>query len=303
MKKYGNVISLLLLAVCLLTSAPVSAAPAEKSAKKSAAKSSVTELTWNSFRKDDKLNKAERASEARWTKHESAYRYLQANGNPVKAAKNQIRLITLKGKTYAFNDAGYQIHGWRKIGGNYYYFSFGSGNNGYMLTDTNVDGIALAKSGIAKPSTTRKKKQIALMADFSEWADDITAADPGASRFEKLRVIYDYLRKLPYHYVSGYKKNDPDWDIWGADYVYNRRTYDCHPIAATFAYLAHAIGYQDIQIITLKYWHSFTCVDGKYYDTSLGRHDLRLKGDKKYRKFAMNSYYTHSAKIIKDILK
>ena len=294
MKKTWKYLLFLFLAAAVLMGTP---------SVKAASRKTVAELSYKSFRKEDARNKAETASEARWKKTSSGYQYLRANGKPYKASKGKILLFTVKGKTYAVDDTGIQLHGWRECGGKYHYFSFGSGKKGYMLTDTKVDGIPLDADGRAKPSTARTKKQVVLMASYSRWADEITASKAGASKEEKLRIVFDYLRKLPYRYVSGYKKNDSDWDIWGAEYVYTHRSYDCHPIAAAFAYMAHAIGYQDIQVITLKYWHSFTRIDGLYYDTSLARHDLNQKGDKYYRKFAMKNYYSRSAKIIKNIFQ
>ena len=218
--------------------------------------------------------------------------YYNENGKRVKAPKkNTYKIIEIKGKSYAFNYAGYQVHGWRKIGSEYYYFAHGTKSKGRMLTDKKINGIPLGKDGKAKLKTTRMKRKAALMANYSEWADEITKKIPLASRGKKLKKCYDYLRRLPYRYVGSFRKSDPNYDIWGAEYVYKKRSYDCHPIAAAFAYMANALGCGKCTVYkaqTGKYAHSFTSAGGKYYDVSLGRQNLnsyKLFGMKEYKSF------------------
>ena len=69
--------------------------------------------------------------------------------------------------------------------------------------------------------------------------------------------------------------------------------------------MAGAIGYTDVKICAAKwgntnYWHGFTVIDGRYYDTSLGR--VNLKNYSYFNKPLTKEYKNmiKYSKIIKD---
>lgn len=237
---------------------------------------------------------------AGWYKTQNGYAYLQTNGKYVKASKaKKYKIVEIKGKSYAFNSSGIQVHGWRKINGKYYWFAYGTKGKGAMAKNTVVNNVRLTKTGAASAKTERAKKKVELMAKYSEWADQILKNKPYASKTQRLKTCFDYLRRLPYRYVSYFRGNknntkknkiyDPDYDIWGAEYVLNYHRFDCHPIAAAFAYMANAVGYSDCVMYTIEWanggTHSFSSAEGLYYDTSLARHKLGS-----YYYFAMKNY-------------
>ena len=240
---------------------------------------------------------------AGWKKKAGGFVFYNEKGKLVKAtAKEKYKIIDHGKSRYAVNAKGFQVHGWRKIGKKYYYFRFGNGDGGRMVRGKTVQAVPIGKDGAAKLSSTRVKRKLALMAKFSEWADGITKKIPLASRKVKLKKIYDYLRRLPYRSVGSLRKSDPNWDIWGAEYVYKYRRFDCHTVAATFAYLANAIGCSNVTIYmaqTGRYQHGFTSVGNLYYDTSLGRNNK-----KSYKLFGMKRYwYTSFVKLKRNISK
>ena len=235
-----------------------------------------------------------------WERTEKGYLYYK-DGKKIKAGKTEkYRIEKIDGRKYAFNKKGIQVTGWRKISGAYYFFNVRQKGKGYMITDSTVNKIRLLKNGKARPGSSRDRKKLEVMVLCSEWADEILKENPLAGKNEKLKIIYDYLRRnLPYRSIGAYRgTEDPDWDLWAVKYVYNHKCYNCHPIAATFAYLANAIGMKKIYIYTLPYWHSFTKINGKYYDVSLGRKNLNS-----YRRYGRKSYYSGYNAIIESIDK
>lgn len=228
-----------------------------------------------------------------WVKTTRGYQYYDETGKLVKPGKNsKYKIFTVGTKSYAVNSKGYQVYGWRKIDGKYYYFNYRYGKKGYMLKDTTVNAITLKPKGTAKFNGKRYKRKARILAHFSEWMDEITEDIPLASRKEKLKASYDYLRRLRYKNVGKLRRNDPNRDLWCCEYVYSTHTFDCHTAAATFAYFALTLGYTDVKWHTMIWnprignQHSFVQINGKYYDPSLGRHNL-----KSYKLYAMKKPY------------
>lgn len=212
---------------------------------------------------------------AGWHRKKLGYIYCDETGKRISASSgSKYVMYTIDGKVYAFNSKGYQVHYWRKINGKYYYFGRGNGKDGYMRTDKKVMGITLKKSGAASLSGSRHKRKVVILAEYTEWMDQILKKIPLASRSKKLKACFDYLRRLPYKNVGHLRKNDSNRDLWYAEYIYQRKTFDCHVIAAGFAYMAMILGYNKIDILSFN-WHSFVRINEKYYDPSLARHNLK----------------------------
>lgn len=202
--------------------------------------------------------------------------YYYENNKPVTG------LYKIGTKEYFFDSKGVQKTSWRKVGKNYYCFASLEKENGFMLKNMKKNGIYLGDDGKARLSSDRARKKAALMVRVSDFLDHIITNNKKefSSRRDKLKECYDYLRKnYPYRFVSHFRENDPNWDLWSVEALLKRGYADCHPFACTFAYLANALGYSDVKIHswhTLKYGntgHSWVILNGDVYDVSLGRHN------------------------------
>lgn len=185
-------------------------------------------------------------------------------------------------RTYYFDSKGVQKVSWRKIGKDYYCFHSGEGSDGYMLTNTTWSGIKIGADGKAALPTDRAVRKMKVMVRISDFMDKIilNSKKRYKSKRSKLKKCYDYLRKkYPYRFVSHYRSKDKNYDLWYVEALLKRRYADCHLYAFTFAYLANALGYQDVVVQTWhtkKYGHSYVILnDGKIYDVSLGRHNKK----------------------------
>ena len=198
-------------------------------------------------------------------------------------------LQEINGNTYYFSPDGIQLTSWRQIGENYYCFQPAQQENGYMLKGTEQNGITLQSDGRAVLSSTRAEKKVKLMVRISGFLDKILKSGKGkwTTRRQKLKGCYDYLRKrYPYRFVCHFRRKDPNWDIWSANYLMDHGYADCHPYACTFAYLANALGYRNVTVLSWfvsKTGHSWVKLNGKIYDVSLGRH-----AKKSYRLFGIS---------------
>lgn len=81
-----------------------------------------------------------------WIKDEQGWWYKRFDGTFPKGTMEAI-----EGKTYCFNDSGYMVTGWDKIGSNWYYFKPGSG---YMVTNQWVGDYYLGSDGVMLVNTT-----------------------------------------------------------------------------------------------------------------------------------------------------
>ena len=225
-----------------------------------------------------------------WVKKKN-YCYYYQNKKPVKG------LQKINGRTYYFDSKGIQRTSWRKIGKSYYCFNAEEKSGGYLLTNTTKNGIQIGPDGKADVRQKRPNRKVQVMVKVSSLLDKImTKSKKTLSRKKKLKLCYDYLRKkYPYRLVSHFREKDPDFDLWSVEQLFKRHYADCVPYACTFAYLANALGYKDITILSWyihkprKTGHSWVQIGEKYYDVSLGRHNkksfhLFSISKKKYKK-------------------
>lgn len=201
--------------------------------------------------------------------------YYYAGGRPVTGSRR------IGGREYLFDAKGVQKTSWRKVGNAYYCYRSAEKAGGYLLKNTVRNGIRLGRDGRAELSSDRARQKAALMVRVSAFMDRIVEKSKArlSSRRDKLKACYDYLRKkYPYHFVSHFREKDPNHDLWFVNALLTRGYADCHPFAFTFGYLANALGYQDVTVLswhTKKYGnggHSWVKMGTKIYDVSLGRY-------------------------------
>ena len=179
------------------------------------------------------------ASAGKWVTRDNGYSY-EKNNSYLRGKKK------IGKRYYYFDGNGIQRTGWRKISGKYYYFRVKNGSSGYMVTNKNVDGIKLKKSGAAS-MTGRAKKKMKVLIRAQEIVDEYTT--PLMDLATKRRILYNHCRDDFDNYVLGdYITGNSDWDVTYAWRLLSGGYGDCYAHAAGFAYLLHAIGCSNVYV-------------------------------------------------------
>lgn len=193
-----------------------------------------------------------------WVKYKSSgrYYYYDAKGRKLKGLKK------ISGKYYYFDKKYAQRTGWQKIGNNYYFFRISNGKGGYMMKSTTVDGITLYSSGKAK-KTTDSLDKLGILIKANQIAGNIT--NENMTKTQKLRKCFDYVKKA-YGYATR-RKFSPvkNWERAYAKDMFYYGKGNCFSYAAAFAYLANAVGYTKIYVVSSG-GHGWAEIDGKVYD-------------------------------------
>lgn len=177
-------------------------------------------------------------------------------------------LIKIKNKTFYLDSKCVQRTGWQKIDGKYYFFQIRNGNYGYMLTSTTVNGITLTKKGYAKYDSTGKRK-LDVMVKANQIKDSIT--DLNMTKAEKLRKCYDLAVSYKSRNIGSFQKGTANWDVVYAERMFTYGNGDCYCFGAAFAYLANAVGYTDVNVISSG-GHGWAEVNGKVYDPNWAKY-------------------------------
>ncbi len=92
------------------------------------------------------------------------------------------------------------------------------------------------------------------------------------SREEKLRAAFDYIKTS---YLEGVPHDPPyrelDWPVVCANDLFVYGKGDCFSYGAAFAYMAKAIGYEDVYACNSG-GHGWAEIEGKYYDPEWDMH-------------------------------
>ena len=198
----------------------------------------------------------------KWVKTAYNCYYFDRNG---KRVRNGIHKIGKR--SYYFNSSGAQRTGWRYINGKYYYFRRKNGKNGYLVTNSRVDGIYVDGAGVAQPSS-RGLDKLDVMARATLIVDSHTRAV--MSMTEKKRKMFLYTVN---HYSVGTTPDltgERDWDLAYADWMMSREYGDCYAFAGVFAYFLKAIGYPD-PLMVASGGHAWTELNGRFYDSNWAR--------------------------------
>ncbi len=197
--------------------------------------------------------------------------------------------IKVGGKKYNFNQGVYRS-GLQKIDGKTYYFDsdgnikkngiVGSDKDGWYYADKNgvinmnyVDGIEykgkkwIVSNGKAKKVSTQSDKVL-----YSAAKEVAKVTKPEMSKEKKLKACFDYSQK---NYIE-LRPRTPhykglDWPIVYANDMFIRGAGNCFSYAAAFAYMAKAIGYEEVYLCNSG-GHGWAEIDGLVYDPEWGRH-------------------------------
>lgn len=180
------------------------------------------------------------------------YYYFKENGIAYRGWK------TFKsGKSY-FGSKAIRVTGLKRIKGKYYYFN----RKGIMQTGTvklksatyylNENGVLQARKKNGKYYHANGKAMDGIQAqDFEtlQTAKSIVSriTSPQMTREQKLKTCFDWVISKPYitYRVFG---NSPGWPAVYANDHFLRAGGNCHADAAAFAYLAKALGYQNVYV-------------------------------------------------------
>ncbi len=235
-----------------------------------------------------------------------AIRALDENENPVSYYSTQYKYflngelangaIVYNGTTYTFENGNIK-QGYITVNGNLYYYDnsgtllkngiVGNDKDGYMYADktgkidktvrkahsqNGQDWIVL--EGKAKKVVTEKDKT--FFRALKEVDKALKGRDTSKlSKAQKLRICYDYVKdayveknpRIP-HY------NGMDWPEIYANDMFVRGTGNCFSYGACFAYMAKAIGYEEVYACHSG-GHGWAEIDGLVYDPEWSRHHDR----------------------------
>ncbi len=204
-------------------------------------------------RKPVKSDKVLKKSAGKWKKQYGAKYYVLQDGSMAVGARKigstyyvfdehgallqpEKKAIVKSGKSkYYVTPEGEAIAGWNIIKKKLYK----TNKRGKILTDQNVDGITLSKSGSAKKSssTTWKKQFIKTVSAVTN--DQMT-------KKEKLKACWNYLvSRRNFRYALKYPKlSEKNWQKKTAYNMLVTKSGNCYSFACAFAAMADTIGYK-----------------------------------------------------------
>lgn len=199
-----------------------------------------------------------------WRKSKGQMYYYNDTG------KKATGFVKIGSKRYYFDKSGIQRTGWEKIGSSYYFFRITPGKKGYMQVSQTIDGIKLSKSGKASYNSAEKRK-LDLMVKANSIMQSITNCDMSST--EKLRKCFRQAKSYRFsntnfNSTDGYWvdfKSSGDWDVRYAESMLYYGRGDCFASAAAFAYLANAVGYRYVNVVSSG-GHGWAEVSNKVYD-------------------------------------
>ena len=159
-----------------------------------------------------------------WKRINGYWYYFRADGDMATG------WIYVGGNYYYLSIDGVMRTGWQWIGGDRYYFykenDPNGGGWGVMAKNTTIDGIAIDSSGRADEA-------------YSYAVDILNQIG------WDLRAAYNWSASLPYYRMDSSPSQGSEWF---AKFGFENRTGNCYVMAATFYYMAKAMGYDAHQV-------------------------------------------------------
>jgi hypothetical protein len=196
---------------------------------------------------------------SKWVEKNGRFYYYNKYGEKLTGMR------TIGKKTYYFDSKGRQRTGWVQVKGSYYFFTISNKGKGSLVKSTKVNGIAVNSKGKAKV-TAKTKEKIRLLTAANEMVFEKTKST--MTKSEKLKIMFTGLAKgntIVYKNLGSFRKNESRWDEFYAAYFFDFGYGDCYTVGAALAYLATAIGYEDVYAQSSGS-HGWCKIDGKYYD-------------------------------------
>jgi len=176
-----------------------------------------------------------------------------------------------KGNTFYLDKDGKAKYGWQQIKGAYYYFKRSSGA---MVKNKTIDGIRLSKRGKARVTSANRNTLLTYVL-AQKVVEQVVA--PTMSREQALRVCFEWVMNKPYRTVRFPFQSHEGWEVDYANDIFIGGGGTCYSDAAAFAFLANAIGYNDV-CVSSSGEHGWTEINGMVYDPLL----VEDKKDERY---------------------
>lgn len=191
-----------------------------------------------------------------WQKTNGRYYYYDKTGRKLKG------LQKISGKYYYFDSKNIQRTGWQKIGNNYYFFRISAGKGGYLLKSRTVNGIKLYANGRAK-LTGDSLDKLGILIKANQIVESIT--NENMTKTQKLRKCFDYVKNT-YGYATRRQFSAvKNWERAYAKDMFYYGKGNCFSYASAFAYLANAVGYTNVYVVSSG-GHGWAEINGKVYD-------------------------------------
>lgn len=191
-----------------------------------------------------------------WKKQDQKVYYYNDKG------KKATGLTRIGEKTYYFDAKGVQRVGWQKIGSQYYFFKIAQGKNASMVKSSKIDGITLDGKGRAKKNSASLRK-LKIMTEANKIVEKQTK--PLMSKQQKLKICFEYTKKT-YKYATWRRfSGKKGWELDYAEDMFFRGRGNCFSYAASFAFMANAVGCQDVYVISSG-GHGWAEISGKIFD-------------------------------------
>lgn len=171
------------------------------------------------------------------------------------------QFLTQAGSTYYVDKSGDFLRGWRKIGGDYYYFDR---ENGKMASSAEVDGIKISGNGTAEPTQADEQK-IQTMMKARAVVEQIT--NESDSKSQKIEKCFRWIFQFPYRRYRRLKPiyKQPGWEVTFANDIFDKHQGCCVSEAAATAFLFHECGYETVYV-ACDTGHAWVELNGRVYD-------------------------------------
>ena len=164
---------------------------------------------------------------------------------------------------YHSDKKGRLDRGWRKLGGQYYYFDR---ENGRMAISKTIDYIKIGKYGTPK-NLKKDKSRIKTFIKARRVMEYVSKATD--SKATKLYKCYKWMEKFDYYqyrtFSTGYSNHPKDWDVIFANDIFDHHQGCCVSESAAFAFMAKECGFKNVTICS-DTGHVWTDINGRLYD-------------------------------------
>lgn len=190
--------------------------------------------------------------------------------------------LTEAGAVYYIDKNGREMHGWRKIVGDYYYFDR---ENGKMAAGKKVDSVQLLADGRAKQTSSAVARIQTMMKARAVVERLIKPTDTDSQKIEKcFRWVFPfpyrrYRRLQPIYKQAG-------WEVTFANDIFDRKQGCCVSDSCAVAFLLHECGFKDVYV-GIDTGHAWVELNGRVYDPLFAE----ARGFNKYYNIPYSSYY------------
>ncbi|MBQ0000414.1 MAG: hypothetical protein KBT01_02595 [Clostridiales bacterium] len=192
-----------------------------------------------------------------WYAKDGRYYYYNSKGQVVTG------LQKINGKYYYFNHAGRQRNGWVLSKDRYFFFRNEKGANGYLLTNTTVNGIKIQSNGQAVVTKANKEKlRLLVEANIVAYYE----TNLTQTKAQRLQKCFNYcVKKIKYKNIGSFRKTLSTWPEYYAATVFDKGAGDCYSGGCAFAYLATAVGYENVWAVSSG-GHGWCKIGSAVYD-------------------------------------